>query len=105
MKVEHFNHAMSTNPSSLWSPQKLNKNYELLVSLLEESAQRLYGLDVKQATRESFLIGEHVIRHINQDPLLPEEMVDVPARQILLNTMIEYDKMCHPIWHEFVYKI
>jgi phenylacetic acid degradation operon negative regulatory protein len=102
MKVEHFNRNLATSPVSLWSPQQLEKTYGLLVTLMEKSAQRLTNFDVKQAIRESFLIGEHVIRHINQDPLLPEEMVDVSARQTLLTTMIEYDRICHPIWHEFV---
>ncbi len=102
MKVDHFNYALTTNPKSLWSPKELNKTYVLLVSLMEKSAQRLSGFDVKQATRESFLIGEHVIRQINQDPLLPKEMVDTSARQALLSSMIEYDRICHPIWHEFV---
>jgi len=102
MKVDHFNHALSTQPKSLWAPKELNKTYELLVLLLEKSAQRLRQFAVKKATRESFLIGEYVIRQINQDPLLPEEMVNTSARQTLLTTMIEYDRICHPIWHEFV---
>lgn len=102
MKVDHFNHDLTANPKSLWSPKELNKTYVILVSLMERSAQRLNDFDVKQATRESFLIGEHVIRQINQDPLLPQEMVDISARQTLLSTMIEYDRICHPIWHEFV---
>ena len=102
MKVDHFNDNLATSPLSLWSPQQLEKTYGLLVSLMEKSAARLVDLDVKQATKESFLIGEHVIRHINQDPLLPEEMVDVSARQDLLTTMVEYDRVCHPIWHEFI---
>ena len=89
---------------SLWSPEQLQKTYGLLVSLIEKSAQRLPDFDIRQATRESFLIGEHVIRKINQDPLLPEEMVDVSARKKLIETMIDYDKICHPIWHEFVYQ-
>jgi len=103
MKVEYFNNDLTTSPMSLWSPEQLEKTYGLLVSLIEKSAQRLPDFDIRQATRESFLIGEHVIRKINQDPLLPEEMVDVAARQTLLTTMIEYDRMCHPIWHEFLY--
>jgi phenylacetic acid degradation operon negative regulatory protein len=70
---------------------------------MKESEQRLFNLDVKQATKESFLIGEHVIRKINQDPLLPEEMVDASARKKLLTTMIDYDRTCHPIWHEFLF--
>jgi phenylacetic acid degradation operon negative regulatory protein len=102
MKVDHFNHDLATSPVSLWSPKQLEKTYGILVALMGKSAERIVDFDVKQATRESFLIGEHVIRHINQDPLLPEEMLDVSARQTLLTTMIEYDRMCHPIWHEFV---
>jgi phenylacetic acid degradation operon negative regulatory protein len=103
MKVDHFNNHLATSPMSLWSPQQLHKTYSLLVSLMEKSAQRLTCIDIKQATRESFLIGEHVIRQINQDPLLPEEMVDASAKKALLATMIDYANVCHPIWHEFVY--
>lgn len=103
MKVDHFNHHLARSPMSLWSPKQLEKTYGLLVSLMEKSTQRLLDVDVKQATRESFLIGEHVIRQINQDPLLPEEIVDASARKKLLSTMIDYDKFCHPIWHEFLY--
>jgi phenylacetic acid degradation operon negative regulatory protein len=103
MKVDHFNHDLARSPMSLWSPKQLEKTYGLLVSLMEKSLQRLLDMDVKQATRESFLIGEHVIRQINQDPLLPEEIVDASARKKLLSTMIKYDKFCHPIWHEFLH--
>jgi phenylacetic acid degradation operon negative regulatory protein len=103
MKTDHFNKNLTTNPMSLWSPHQLEKTYWLLVSLIEKSAQRLPNIDIKQATRESFLIGEHVIRQINQDPLLPEEMVDASAKKTLLATMIDYARVCHPIWHEFVY--
>ena len=102
MKVAHFNQKWATSPVSLWSPKQLNKSYGLLVLLMEQSAQRLTDFDIKQATRESFLIGEHVIRQINQDPLLPQEMVDVSARQTLVATMLEYSRICHPIWSEFV---
>jgi phenylacetic acid degradation operon negative regulatory protein len=102
MKVDHFNHGLTTNPMSLWSPQQLENTDELLVSLLEKSTQRLHDFDIKQATKESFLIGEHVIRQINQNPLLPEEMVDASAKKALLAKMIAYDSLCHPIWHEFV---
>ena len=103
MKVDHFNHALTTNPMSLWSPEQLEKTYGLLTSLIEKSAQRLPNFDITQATRESFLIGEHVIRQINQDPLLPAEMVDASARKDLLAAMVGYDRVCHPIWQEFVY--
>lgn len=103
MKVDHFNHDLAKNPISLWAPEKLNNTYGILVSLLENSEQRLSGLNVKQATRESFLIGEHVIRQINQDPQLPAEIIDTSARKALLTKMIEYDNVCHPIWHDFVY--
>ena len=103
MKVDHFNNDLARSPRSLWSPEQLQKTYELLVSLMEKSAKRLPDFDIKQATKESFLIGEHVIRQINQDPLLPVEMVDASSRKTLLTTMINYDKICHPIWHEFLY--
>lgn len=103
MKVDHFNNNLTTSPMSLWSPEQLEKTYGVLVSLIEKSSQRLTNFDITQATRESFLIGEHVIRQINQDPLLPAEMVDASARKMLLATMIDYDRVCHPIWHKFIY--
>lgn len=102
MKVDHFNNDLARSPTSLWSPKQLENTYRLLVTLMEKSAQRLPNIDIKQATKESFLIGEHVIRQINQDPLLPEQMINTLARKTLLTTMIDYDKVCHPIWHKFV---
>jgi phenylacetic acid degradation operon negative regulatory protein len=104
MKVEHFNHDLAANPMRLWSPKQLNNTYGILAALLEDSARRLSEMNLKQATRESFLIGEHVIRQINHDPLLPEEFVDTSARKRLVDNMIEYDGVCHPIWHDFLYK-
>lgn len=103
MKVVDFNHDLAANPMCLWSPKQLNNTYGILAALLEESARRLSEMNIKQATRESFLIGEHVIRQINQDPLLPEEIVDTSARKALVDKMIEYDGVCHPIWHDFLY--
>lgn len=103
MKVDQFNYDLALSPRSLWSPEQLENTYRRLISIMEHSAKQLLDLNIKQATRESFLIGEHVIRQINQDPLLPEEMVNTSAREKLLNSMIDYDRICHPIWHEFLY--
>jgi phenylacetic acid degradation operon negative regulatory protein len=103
MRVDHFNQDIAINPMDLWAPKQLNKTYNILSSLLEKSAKRLDELELKHAAKESFMIGEHVIRQINQDPLLPEQIVNASARSALVTKMAEYDSVCHPIWHKFVY--
>lgn len=90
-----------TNPASLWSPEQLGTKYSEMNALVEHSQEQLEHIDFNLAMRESFLIGEHVIRQINADPLLPDEMIDAAMRKQMVAAMRAYDAYCHPLWIQF----
>ncbi len=90
------------DPLSLWSGDDLNAGYETAIGLLQESRKRLAGEALQIVTRETFIIGEHVIRHINADPLLPAEHVDALKRDEMVRAMRRYSEFCHPYWVEFL---
>ncbi|MEO9918952.1 MAG: hypothetical protein ABJF89_07660 [Parasphingorhabdus sp.] len=85
----------------LWLREPREDQYRKMIGLLEASQQRLAHLDLGSAMQESFLVGEHVIRQINADPLLPEEMIDTALRMQMISTMQSYDAHCHPLWVAF----
>lgn len=86
---------------ALWPRERLEAQYRKMIDLLEASQLRLEQLDMGPAMRESFLVGEHVIRQINADPLLPKEMIDISLREQMVATMQSYDAYCHPLWVQF----
>ncbi|MEP2989497.1 MAG: hypothetical protein ABJN65_05630 [Parasphingorhabdus sp.] len=100
----HMNDAnicAEVDPFALWPRQTLEAQYRKVIDLLNASQQRLTQLDMGAAMRESFLVGEHVIRQINADPLLPKEMIDTSLREQMVTAMRSYDAYCHPLWVQF----
>ena len=65
------------------------------------SSRQLEKLNLEDAARETFLVGESVIRRINADPLLPEQMVDTAARQQMIQAMMAYNTLGRSVWAEF----
>ena len=92
----------SKNPLTLWSSNGLNAGYEQATKLLRYSQQRLEHQDLHTVTRESFIVGEHVIRQINADPLLPGEHIDAARRDDMVKAMRRYSDFCHPYWAKFL---
>ncbi len=78
---------------ALWRPRRLETQYSECIALMEESDDRLSKMEPPAATREAFLIGEHVIRQIIADPLLPEGMIDAARRKSMIDAMIAYNKL------------
>ena len=66
------------------------------------SEKRLGKMSNDDAARETFLVGEAVIRRINADPLLPAQMVDTRARRKLINRMVRYNETGRSVWAEFL---
>ncbi len=89
-------------PLGLWDGGALNAGYERGVELLQRSQKELKGQDLRSVTRETFLIGEHVIRQINADPLLPTECIDASKRESLVQAMKQYSAFCHSHWAAFL---
>ena len=86
----------------LWRQEGLNRGYDFAAALLEQSQKQLQGEGVDRIIRETFLIGEHVIRLISTDPLLPESQIDAGKRQAMVDAMTRYSEFCDPYWAEFL---
>lgn len=85
----------------LWPRRELEDRYRYLTRSMEQSMKKLPCMDDAEAARETFLIGEAVIRQINADPLLPEEMIDTRARRRMHDTMVTYDALGRGAWERF----
>lgn len=90
------------NPLTLWSSEALNANYRQTIKLLDRSQRRLEREGLRIVTRESFIVGEYVIRQINADPLLPSEYIDAEGREGMVQAMRRYSDFCHPYWAKFL---
>lgn len=86
---------------TLWPRRELEARYVTLTRAMSDSTRRLPELDVEDAARETFLIGEAVIRQINADPLLPDAMIDTRARRTMSKAMLEYDARGRDAWTRF----
>jgi phenylacetic acid degradation operon negative regulatory protein len=59
-------------------------------------------LDLDDAARESFLLGDEAIRQIVFDPLLPAPLVDEQARAAFVDAVIRFDAAGQAIWKDFL---
>ncbi|WP_339721932.1 transcriptional regulator [uncultured Paraglaciecola sp.] len=88
--------------STLWNTEDLQFTYEQQLVKLAKSKARLHKLKIKDALRESFIIGGETINLLVKDPLLPDEMFCTPKREELRHAMCEYDACGHKIWTQFM---
>jgi phenylacetic acid degradation operon negative regulatory protein len=88
--------------STLWNTEDLQFTYEQQLDKLTKSKARFESLEIKDALRESFIIGGETINLLVKDPLLPDEMFCTPKREELRHTMCDYDACGHIIWTRFM---
>lgn len=93
---------LENNLQSLWPRKDLEQGYDDCIEMMKISRKRLRAMAIEEAARESFLIGEYVIRQINADPLLPDEMIDARRRREMIEAMADYNDFCTPIWIDFL---
>jgi len=85
----------------LWAVDTLRKDYQTTIKVLQKSVVGIKSLSAEQAARESFLIGQSVIRKINLDPLLPTEISDARLFSTLIDNMQLYDEIGRAHWKRF----
>ncbi|MFT4768135.1 MAG: phenylacetic acid degradation operon negative regulatory protein [Glaciecola sp.] len=91
----------SLSLEELWPRHDLESRYRALTNAMQESMQRGSAQHSDTLARETFLLGEAVIRQINSDPLLPGSMIDVNARRKMHETMVAYDSFGRGAWARF----
>lgn len=85
----------------LWQGDDLDQTYANLQSQLADWTTRASELGIEEAARESYLLGRKAIRQVVFDPLLPEPLVDVSARDRFIDAVIAFDRLGHDVWRQF----
>jgi phenylacetic acid degradation operon negative regulatory protein len=88
--------------TSLWDTAAMLARYRALTDELLASKTKLDRLPLETAAAESMVLGRDVIRHINLDPMLPEELMPQRALANLIHTMTDYDQNARQIWRRFM---
>ena len=88
--------------TGLWDTAAMLATYRALADELLASKTRLERLALDTAAAESMVLGRDVIRHINLDPVLPEELMPQRALKNLISTMSDYDQLARQIWRRFM---
>lgn len=93
--------SVSEPTAELWPRARLEKAYGRFIQAMQKSMQRGSAQDSDTLARETFLLGEAVIRQINNDPMLPDSMIDGAARRKMHETMVAYDAFGRDAWTRF----
>jgi len=88
--------------TGLWDTAAMIARYRALADELLASKTKLERLPLDTAAAESMVLGRDVIRHINLDPVLPEELMPQRALTHLIRVMTEYDQNARQIWRRFM---
>jgi phenylacetic acid degradation operon negative regulatory protein len=88
--------------TSLWDTAEMIATYRALADELLASKGKLERLPLDTAAAESMVLGRDVIRHINLDPVLPEELMPQRALINLIRVMSDYDQNARQIWRRFM---
>jgi phenylacetic acid degradation operon negative regulatory protein len=85
----------------LWPIENIEAEYQGATDLMLKSGGNLHKLETNDAARETFLVGESVIKKINADPMLPEEMINADARRKMIHQMKDYNELGRAVWERF----
>ena len=84
----------------LWSTADLRATYEGAIAAMQRSRTAAAWLPADDAARETLLIGQSVIRTINLDPLLPEDIGDAALFRKMVSEMDAYDRFGRTFWDQ-----
>lgn len=83
---------------ALWPTTALEAGYRYWLDEMAASEARVRAMVTTDAARETYLLGQSVLRAINSDPLLPAELVDADLRARMVATMKRYNAMALGHW-------
>jgi len=103
--MSDFDDAARARAAGLWDIAAMRRAYAALDKALCASREKIARLPLTAAAAETLLVGRAVIRHINLDPLLPEELMPQRYLRELVRAMIKYDEIGREIWRRFMREI
>ncbi|WP_430402170.1 hypothetical protein [Hyphomonas sp.] len=86
------------NWRNLWSTDDLKATYEGAIAAMRASRKAAASLPPDAAARETLLVGQSVIRTINLDPLLPDDIGDADLFRQMVIEMDAYDAFGRSCW-------
>lgn len=86
---------------TLWSVEDLKTCHRDGLAAMQTSLDRLAALTPAQQARETLLVGQSVIRAINLDPLLPDEICDQSDFIAMVNMMKHYNQAGRTAWRRY----
>jgi phenylacetic acid degradation operon negative regulatory protein len=101
-RANGFDAGRERHARSLWNGGSLQRGYSTTRARLDRWLDGVHRLDLDDAARESFLLGDEAIRQIVFDPLLPAPLVDEQARAACVDTVIRFDATGQAIWKQFL---
>lgn len=84
----------------LWDVDTLMASYQQDCDEMRDWLAGVDRLSVEEAARQSFVMGDAVLRRVAYDPMLPREMIDVALRAKRVEIMTEYDRVGKTFFYE-----
>ena len=84
--------------SRLWQPAALERRYRGWQKKLKTSRERLSQKPRERALAETFALGRTCIAELEQDPLLPAEIIDITLRKKLTFELSSYEQYARHLW-------
>ena len=101
-ELRDFDERAQAEAMHLWDIKGLLASYEDLTGALEASARRVKKMELAKAAGETLVLGREVVRHLNLDPLLPEELMPQRPLHTMVQTMMTYDDVAREMWRRFM---
>ncbi len=100
-QINHFDAHTASSIPSLWPTEILNQSYKKYSQVIQEWLLNVQQLDLEEATKESLLLGRQTISLLMNDPLLPEDFVDVAGRNQFAASVQQLDQTGLALWAKF----
>lgn len=82
----------------LWDGASLKAQYQEMMTRLTQTREQLAVMSLGEAARLAYQTGDEAIRTIIFDPFLPDPLVDVGTRALLIEQMRHYDELGLALW-------
>ena len=103
-KVTQFDSDMEDKARGLWPVTELEARYQQGILDIEQALERLPKLSLKDAAKESYLVGDSALQQLVFDPLLPDPLINESLRQAFRAKVQEYDQLGEQIWLQFLHE-
>ena len=101
-EIRNLDEHARSQAMGLWNVKALLASYQALTAAMGSSQRRVERMELAEAAGETLVLGRDVVRHINLDPLLPEELMPQQPLRAMVHTMLAYDDKARTIWRRFM---